>query len=192
VISNYAELQTAVAAWMHRTDLTSLIPDFITLAEEKFNRRLRTRQMETALTATDIVDGEITIPANTVAVKSLWVSAFPEHALKSQSLESVMALGSEGIPTAYAWNADTWRFDGTGTIEGVLYRSIPAVSSGTNWLLTASPSVYLFGSLSEAMIYAKETQEAGLWSARCDAIIEELNGNDRRDKFSGPLIARAR
>ena len=53
-ITNYSELQTAVAAWINRTDLTALLPDFITLAESKLNRRLRTRYQETALTSQTI------------------------------------------------------------------------------------------------------------------------------------------
>jgi len=36
-IATYSELQTAVADWMHRTDLTAKIPDFITLAESRIN-----------------------------------------------------------------------------------------------------------------------------------------------------------
>ena len=48
-ISTYTELQTAVADWLHRTDMTSVIQDCVALAEERFNRRLRTRQQETAL-----------------------------------------------------------------------------------------------------------------------------------------------
>jgi hypothetical protein len=36
-ITNYSELQTAVAKWLHRTDLTAQLPDFITIAENKLN-----------------------------------------------------------------------------------------------------------------------------------------------------------
>ena len=45
--SNYTELQTSVADWLDRDDLTARIPDFITLAEARFNRLLRIRSMET-------------------------------------------------------------------------------------------------------------------------------------------------
>ena len=46
-ISNYAELQTATANWLDRTDLTDRIPEFIDLAESTFNRTIRNRQMIT-------------------------------------------------------------------------------------------------------------------------------------------------
>jgi hypothetical protein len=32
-LSTYSDLQTAVATWLHRSDLTAIIPDLITLAE---------------------------------------------------------------------------------------------------------------------------------------------------------------
>ena len=40
-ITTYAELQTAIATWLNRTDLTTLIPDFITMAEADIGRWLR-------------------------------------------------------------------------------------------------------------------------------------------------------
>jgi hypothetical protein len=49
-ITTYAELKTAIASWLDRSDLTSTIPDFITLFEAVANRRLRVRQMEKTIT----------------------------------------------------------------------------------------------------------------------------------------------
>src|SRR5262245_10780943 len=51
-ISTYSELQTAVANWLNRTDLTERIPEFVALAEAQMNRRLRVRQMVTRAEAT--------------------------------------------------------------------------------------------------------------------------------------------
>jgi len=49
-ISNYTELQTAVANWLDRDDLSDQLPDFISLNEALFNRVLRIRPMETIVT----------------------------------------------------------------------------------------------------------------------------------------------
>ena len=46
-ISTYAELQTAAANWLDRTDLSSRIPEFIDLAESTFNRTIRNHRMIT-------------------------------------------------------------------------------------------------------------------------------------------------
>ena len=46
-INTYATLQSSIANWLDRSDLTDRIPDFIALAEARINRVLRVRQMET-------------------------------------------------------------------------------------------------------------------------------------------------
>ena len=51
-IGTYAELQTAVANWLDRGDLTDRIQEFIDFAEARINRNLRLRLMETAATGT--------------------------------------------------------------------------------------------------------------------------------------------
>ena len=50
-IGTYAELQTAVANWLDRDDLTARIPEFIALAEAKMNSNLRISLMENVSTA---------------------------------------------------------------------------------------------------------------------------------------------
>ena len=51
-ITSYAELQTAMANWLIRDDLTNRLPEFIDLFEAEVNRRLRIQDMETRATAT--------------------------------------------------------------------------------------------------------------------------------------------
>ncbi len=46
-LSTFSDLKTSVASWLARDDLTSVIPDCITLSEAKFNRHLRVADMET-------------------------------------------------------------------------------------------------------------------------------------------------
>ena len=46
-IATYTDLQSSVADWLNRSDLSAVIPTFIQLAEAKFNRELRTRDMLT-------------------------------------------------------------------------------------------------------------------------------------------------
>lgn len=194
MITNYSELQTAVAQWMHRSDLTSVIPDFIALVEEKMNRYLRTKDNELALSATAITNNLITIPANVVGVKTLWLDGYEGSPLKPQTVESVIANGTDGLATMYAWRGTELLFDGTGTVEGVLYRNIPALSAinPANWVLASHPSLYLFGALAEGNVYVKNAEEATLWKTRFDAVLDEINGNSMRDTMNGPLVARAR
>ena len=44
-LTTYTELKASLADWLNRSDLTTTIPDFISLAEAQIERQLRTRQM---------------------------------------------------------------------------------------------------------------------------------------------------
>lgn len=185
----YTELLAKVAQWMNRDDLTAIIPDFVQLAEERINRYLRVRQMELALTATPITDNVITPAADVLDVKLLWVQE--SCPLKPQSLESVIANGLTGPATLYAWSGGTLFFDGGGDVQGVLYQRIPAlVTASTTWLSESAPSLYLFGALAEAKLYVGDDMSAQAWDGRFQALLGELNGNDKRRPDS--LVARAR
>ena len=50
-LTTYAELKTAIGDFLNRDDLTSVAPDFITLAEADINRRVRHWRMEGRSTA---------------------------------------------------------------------------------------------------------------------------------------------
>ena len=56
-IGTYAELQTAVANWLDRDDLTDRIPEFIALAEAKMNRNQRISLMDNVRTAITMAAG---------------------------------------------------------------------------------------------------------------------------------------
>lgn len=55
-LTTFSELKTAVANFLSRGDLTSRIPEFITLAEDRISKDLRIRAMEATV---DIVFGKI-------------------------------------------------------------------------------------------------------------------------------------
>lgn len=193
-IGTYSELQTAVAGWLHRSDMTARIPEFIALAEAKINRRLRVPGMEATLSATTITDGVIPLPADFAGVKTLWIEGFERDPLKVQSLEYITARSSGWVATHYARQGSNLRFDGTGDVAGVYYERVPALSDAepTNWLLSDSPDLYLFGVLGEAALHIKDETRGALWQGRFEALIDELNAVAVRDSNAGPLVARAR
>src|SRR5437660_10366204 len=50
-LSTYTDLKAEIASYLARDDLTSIIPDFIVLAEAKFNRALKCHDMDQRSTA---------------------------------------------------------------------------------------------------------------------------------------------
>ena len=188
---NYVEVQAQVANWMNRDDLTAMIPDFIVLTEERMNRALRTRQMETVLAETAITDGDITPASDVIDVKLLWPTGSDQNPLKAQALEAVVDSDATGTPTVFAWRGSDLVFDGGGSVEGVLYTRIPALATAaTNWVSQTAASLYLFGALAEAKLYVGDGEGAAMWDGRFQSLLDELNGNDQRR--SGPLVARPR
>lgn len=195
-ITNYAELQTAVAAWVNRADLTAQLPDFITLAEAKLNRRLRTRAQETALSSTAPDSSyQIAVPATAVAVKQLWIDSLNTWRIEQKPLDYVIQNQTPGKrPVYYAWSGTNWIFDGSGgSVTGVYYAKVPALSAGANWLIGSTPDLYLYATVEQAAVYLQNADLALGMKALTESLIDELNGISAADQISGgKLIARAR
>jgi hypothetical protein len=190
-ITTYEELKTAIQSWQHRSDLNSVVGDFVTLAEAKFNRRIRARQQEADFTGTP-TNYEIAIPADFLAVRKLWRTSDKEE-LVQKPLDVVRWYQEGGESTAYAIG-DAIVTDGTSALTGVYFTKIAALSASntTNWLLTAYPDVYLFAGLAEVAFYVKDKESAAMWTARADSIIAEINRTSHKDQFSGPVRVVAR
>ena len=201
-ISTYAELTTAITTgWPHRSDLSGQSDNVIALAEAKFNRRLRSKHQETALSETAIdASYQVAIPSNVLAVKRMWRTDDPKTPLMPVTLDFIIeqqgstSYGYSNLALHYCVEDAKFRFDGTGNVSGILYRSIPALSGSTttNWLLTAHPDLYLYECMSQMNYYALNLPRAQMFEAKSDALIAELNRSEKRDEFSGPLMVRVR
>ena len=190
---NYAELLARVQNWIHRTDLTALMPVFVENAEARFNRDLRVRQMEGAMAATAInASGAITLPDDFQAFRRVWVSGRPELTIDPQTLDYVKSYGTTGAtPTLYALSRGEAVFNGAGTVEATLYESIPGLQeSTTNWLSIAHPDLYLHATIAAACEYTLDAQQGAMSDAKAQMLIDKLNRMDHRDRYSGTLTAR--
>jgi hypothetical protein len=68
-----------------------------------------------------------------------------------------------------------------------------STSNTTNWLLTLSPDVYLYGSLLQAAPYLQDDARIQVWAGLYQRGIEALNLADERGSMTGgALMARAR
>lgn len=197
-ISTYAELQTAVASWLHRADLTSQIPDFITLAEAKLNRQLRLRAQETTDTGT--VSATVALPASFIGMRSLTVSAggtsYPLTYITPELLTS-----ETGQPTSYTIVGDNIKFQNstTGyTYTLVYYVPFAALSAGVNWLITNAPDVCLYSTLLEAAPYMKDDKRITVWDFKLNGdgtpknkgALGDLIDADKKDRFGSGLAVR--
>jgi hypothetical protein len=196
MITSYATLQSAIAGELHRTDLTSKIPQWIQFAEARFNRKLRVRQQETAFASVALVAGTTALPADFAEFKALWADNDASKQLKVATTEFIRSrTTSADTPLYYAIegsNIVCW--PSSGNIQGVYYAKVPALASNpTNWLLDSSPDLYLYEALTYSAPYLKNDGRLLTWRAEAERIHSELTSASRAASISGgPLSVRIR
>ena len=175
--TTYAELQTAIADWLARDDLTAFIPDFITLFECAAARKLKVRLQETTATLTPS-SGVATIPSDYLGYRRVTWTGTPVHGLEyvAPTLYATYIDTGSGIPTVFTIEGSSLRVAPSNDTDLTFdyFQKTPAVSGSLNWLFTNYPDAYLFGSLCEANAFNKNVDAAGLWKARRDEVFDEI------------------
>lgn len=197
-IGTYTELQAAVASWLKRSDLTSIIPDLIVLAEARIARDLRIRAQITFATLSTVASQDYqSLPAGFLEIENITLATDIERTLTYETPEQLDArfpLGSgNGMPAAYSILGDRIYFgpcpDSVYSVKFTYYSRIAALSvTPTNWLLTNHPSIYLFATLAEAAPFTLEDQRAALWEAKYAADLEKLQSTDDESLRSGSVL----
>lgn len=196
-ISNYSELLTAIDNWTHRADLTSRSPEFITLLEAKINRLLKTREMETKDAAFSITGEYVAVPTGFFSVREWYLNTSPKQRLELMpgDLQNDYFGSTTGKPKFYEVVGTNFRFgpspDGTYSSTLIYSKAVSAltVSATTNWLLTSHPDLYLYGTLAEAAIFAKDAPWAQPAVDMTRDLIEQLRGSDAESKWGGPSMS---
>ena len=202
-LTTYTELKSSVADWLNRTDLTAVVPDFISLAEAQIERTLRTRQMIVRATAS--IDSEYSaVPSDFLETKSIKLNTNPVTALQFESVDALDTLKSTtyiaaGKPQYFGIVGGQIRVlpvpDSTYTAELIYYAKLTKLSDSvaSNWLLSQAPDVYLYGALMQATPYLKDDARISVWAALYARGLEELQvADDRGATSGGSIMMRAR
>jgi len=202
-LTTYDELKTSIGDWLNRTDLTSAIADFISLAEAQIERQLRTRQMIVRSNA-DISTEYAALPSGFLETKSFKLtSTNPVTPLVFQTIDALDDLSTKHFaasrPKYFGIVGGQIRVvptpDATYTTELIYYSQLSKLSStvSSNWLLAASPDIYLYGSLLQAAPYLQDDARIPVWSSLYDRALTDLQTADDRGATSGGSVsARAR
>lgn len=172
---DYAWLQASIARWLHRTDLDTVIPDFVMLAEKRINGDIEARLAEGTTTLTvKAGESQVALPADFAELRSLSIvgSALGPLTYVSASRfnEPNIAAGRE--PRIYTITGNTIRIAPTpqrGQSLSLVYRGgVPALvdMGGTNWLIETNPDVYLAATMCEALMYTRDTVELQKWEGK--------------------------
>ena len=201
-MNTYAQLKTTIADYLNRDDLTTIIPTFIQMAEAKFNRKLRVRQMIKRATA-PIDTAFFAYPSDWLEAKEFQLNTNPITRLEFVTEDYGNFLRQSrfvaaGKPRYYSVVGSQLEFIPTPdtTYEGELtyYAKIPALSDSntSNWLLAYAPDLYLYGALVEAEPYLKNDERLAIWVDLYLRSIQDIEVADERASVASTPLMRAR
>ena len=199
-LNTYTALQGAIADWLNRVgspEIAERAPDFIALAEARFDRDLRVRQMITRAQGLATFGGAFELPDDWLETKKLsviWggkprkldpVSEDQADAINERTQHLVLG------PTAFTVNGNLVELLPT-PLDGLdvyldYYAKVPSLSSTTasNWLLAKWPDLYLYGALVHSAPYLRDDSRVATWAGVYDRTLAEIRQADERAAFSG-------
>ena len=193
-------LKASIADWLDDTTLTSVIPDFIVMAEARFNRMLRVSAMEALATASTVAGSQyLALPSDCAGIRSIWVQGSPDRPLDmmntGEAQRNFMGYSSQK-PLCYAISAGQLTLlpvpDAAYTLEIDYYQKLPPLASNsTNWLLTKHPDIYLYACLLAAEMRGWNDSRLPLLKSAFDEGLAEIEQDSASLKYgAAPLYPR--
>ncbi|SDC65551.1 hypothetical protein SAMN05428966_10252 [Massilia sp. PDC64] len=194
---DYDWLKASVAGWLHRTDLTSVIPDFVMLAEKRINGLLESRQQDLVATLTTTA-GEPTVdlPRDLNSIHGMSLPPYGKvDFMDVATFDRDYASQSSGPPRNYKIVGNTIELgptpDDVYSIKCTYRAGVPALAdnAGTNWLIEQHAEIYLAATMCEALIYIGNVEKLATWEGKFAAAASALNSTDW--KAAGPMVVRS-
>ena len=197
--TSYANLQTNIADYLAKQDLTDKIPMFISLAEKRLNRDLRLRQ--TLQQSTYSMDSGFTVPtpADFLEMQDLHLDANPIIPLTFQTVSQFYrrngGSNQQGVPVNYTLVADNFVLapQPTGaTTVNMTYYKIPAPMSDTvpsNEYLEVCPDLLLYASLAESAPFLMDDPRLATWDGMYQTGLASITKSDEQSTFPAQPLA---
>lgn len=200
-LTTYTELQTAIASELHRADLTSAIPDFITLAESRINAELRVREMETTQAST-VAAGVLSVPGNYIGLKHAYVSSSsPYTPLQRRDSKTLYSMfpdrASTDTPKYIAREGSNFVFGPVAPDDTVVtlnyYNRLAPLSTALNDVFSAYPGLWFYGALLQSAPYLKDEKRIPVWETMYTQIRELIQRESDMEESSGfmPVVVAA-
>lgn len=198
-ITTYSELQSEIASYLARSDLTAQIPNFIQKAELRLRRDLRIRQMLKVVTTTAIANqATVELPSDYLQMRDLHINTNPIQTIEYESPSNFYRntlSASTGLPRQYTVLANEFQFapipDGAYTLQ-MIYYSAPAYLSDTNTdnaFLINCPDLLLYASLGEAEPYLMNDARLTTWAQMYDRGLASLTVSDDQGEYGGSPLS---
>lgn len=193
---NYGTLKTLVTSYLHRTDLETLIPTFIEMAQARINRDVLVPEF-VSLATVAVVSGDrfVALPSDIKSLVNIQVSTASGRKailpLSSLQMDTMYADVESGSPCNYSIYGNQIELqptpDGDYTLE-VLYNYRPELFSAdedTNDLMDRCPNIYVYATMLEAEPFRHGEERSQMWQQYYEAEVNKLNEEAEDLKFSG-------
>lgn len=205
-ITTYGELKTAIANRLHRTDLTSYLPEFVQFAETVIagdpdpadpdtlpGIRMREQQKRvTASLSTQYLD----VPTDMMEIRDMQLNTSPITTLNYMSPKAMTKKypGSlSGTPEAYTIHGDEFQFapvpSTAVTLEISYLAKLTAFSADADYnaLLTKHPQAYVYAACIAASMYINA--DPSYYIQAYTTLAKSINAAEKRGNTGGTLVS---
>jgi hypothetical protein len=184
--TTYTTFVSTVESYLARTDLTTVIPDFVQMAQLRMSRDLRTEAMLKVATTTPS-DNKVAFPSDFLELREMHFQGNPPIILEFQSPDLFFRNGQtslSGRSHYFTMLGTEFQFapsqNSDYTIQ-ILYYAQPTFISTTtssNLYLAYYPDALLYATLAEAEPYLMNDPRVATWSALYDRAIANIKKSD--------------
>ncbi len=193
--TSYSDLKTTIANYLARSDLSSVIPDFIRLSEERLRRELRIRQMlVVATTTTTGGNSKIGLPSDFLEMRDIHLNTNPVFTLRYKAPNSfyeTARVTESGRPVDYTILGSDIQLapipDTAYEVQMLYYAKPPLLSdsNASNVFLANCPDALLYGALAEAEPYLMNDNRIQVWASLYDRSVSGISTSDQAGEYSG-------
>jgi hypothetical protein len=185
-LTNYTTFVATVESYLARTDLTSVIPDFVQMAQLRMSRDLRTERMLKVATTTP-TDSKVAFPSDFLELREMHFQGNPPILLEFQTPDLFFRNGQttlSGRSHYFTMLGTEFQFaptqDTDYTIQILYYAQPTFISSTTssNLYLAYYPDALLYATLAEAEPYLMNDPRVTTWSSLYDRAIANIKTSD--------------
>lgn len=177
-IQDFDDLTSAVAKYLKRQDLTSMIPDFVQFAENFFDNLPDLIQINARRRSYQATPTQTIFPAPSDMKKPImaymggrlldffpmgWESQYAGGQVP-QIANGYQIIG-RNISLSVAQLGLIFQLDYYQTLEGL------SETNESNWLLDDAPLAYLAGTLYEGFTYVRDYEKAEYWKSKRDELL---------------------
>ena len=175
---SYATLQTDVATYLHRSDLTAVMPSLIALAEASLFRELQIKGEEVSVDGVT-VGGYALLPADFGAVSKLAITYAGATRLLDYANLADIPSSADPAPSKYRLENGKLRIYGTSDGQAYTLYYLPAIaplsdSNTTNWLLDNAADLYFYAVALEGAKHIRDDGETQKLAAMVPPLLDSV------------------